>query len=161
MTQPDLETHRPLLFSIAYRMLGTTMEAEDIVQEAYLRYQQADPQAIQSPRAYLSTIVTRLCINELNSAKQKRELYTGPWLPEPVNTAAHPELMNPAQRASINDSISMAFMVLLEQLSPAERAVFILREIFDYDYGDIAKTLEKSESACRKVVQPGEATPAR
>lgn len=155
MTDQSFESVRPLLFSIAYQMLGSAMDAEDIVQEAWLRYQKAGPARIQSPKAYLSTIVTRLAINYLNSARVQRENYVGPWLPEPVMTegTALPVwgLQTPAQHLAQHDAISMAFLVLLERLTPAERAVFLLREVFDYDYAEIAAILEKSEAACRQL----------
>lgn len=144
------EEHRALLFSIAYRMLGSTMEAEDIVQDVFLRFRQVELETIQSPKYYLTTITTRLCINQMNSAKQKRETYLGEWLPEPILTN-HYQMLNPAERASTYESISMAFLVMLERLSPAERAVFLLREIFDYEYEDIAGIVDKSESACRQI----------
>jgi RNA polymerase sigma-70 factor (ECF subfamily) len=139
------EQYRHLLFSIAYRMLGSAMEAEDMVQEAFLRYENAHDKDIQSPKAYLTTIVTRLCLDQLKSAKTQREEYVGTWFPEPVFTeqAATPE---PEQA----ESLSMAFMVLLENLSPTERAVFLLREVFDYDYAAIAKIVNKSEVNCRR-----------
>ena len=117
------EDYRRLLFSIAYQMLGSVMEAEDIVQEAYLRYQATPPDRIQSPKAYLSTIVTRLCLDHLKSAKTQRETYIGPWLPEPLLTGEDAMLRD-------SDSISMAFLVLLESVTPVERAVFLLREVF-------------------------------
>ena len=107
----DLFQHyRPLLFSIAYRMLGSAAEADDILQEAYLCFQAVSPADIEAPKSYLSTIVTRLCLNQLTSARAQRETYIGPWLPEPVLTATHPELVNPEIRASAYDSISMAFL---------------------------------------------------
>lgn len=141
------EQYRYLLFSIAYRMLGSAMEAEDMVQEAFLRYQNAQDKAIQSPKAYLTTIVTRLCLDQLKSAKTQREEYVGTWLPEPVFTA-HATSTEGQQMES--ESISMAFMVLLENLSPVERAVFLLREVFDYDYAAIAQIVNKSEANCRR-----------
>ena len=142
----DFENYRPLLFSIAYRMLGSAMEAEDIVQDTYLQFHKTPPDSIDSPKAFLTTITTRLCINQLNSARMQRETYIGPWLPEPLLTGDQP-----AAHASQYDSISMAFMVLLESLSPAERAVFILREVFDYPYEEIGVILDKSETACRQL----------
>ncbi|UCG26195.1 MAG: RNA polymerase sigma-70 factor [Chloroflexota bacterium] len=160
MTDEQFEEYRPLLFSIAYRMLGSAMDAEDIVQEAWLRYRQTDREEITSPKAYLSTIVTRLCINQLKSARERRESYIGPWLPEPILTGSASGqaltegtalTITPAQHLSRFDSISMAFLVLLEQLTPAERAVFLLREVFDYDYAEIAAALDKSEAACRQL----------
>lgn len=149
MTDPAVESYRPLLFSIAYRMLGSVMDAEDIVQEAYLRYHRADPSEIASPKAWLTTIVTRLCINQLNSARHQRESYIGPWLPEPLLTDS--SSAQAADQSSIHESISMAFLVMLEQLSAAERAVFLLREIFDFEYDEIAVMIEKSEEACRQL----------
>lgn len=142
----DFEQYRPLLFSIAYRMLGSAMEAEDIVQDTYLQFHKTPPDTIDSPKAFLTTITTRLCLNQLNSARMQRETYIGPWLPEPLLTSDQP-----AAHVTQYDSISMAFMVLLETLSPAERAVFILREVFDYDYDEIAHILDKSATACRQL----------
>jgi RNA polymerase sigma-70 factor (ECF subfamily) len=142
----SFEEYRPLLFSIAYRMLGSAMEAEDIVQDAYLRYQATPPERIQSPKAFLSTIVTRLCLDHLKSAQAQRETYIGPWLPEPLLTGE--SAMLPSRDY---DSISMAFLVLLESLTPVERAVFLLHEVFDYDYADIARIVGKEEAACRQL----------
>lgn len=140
------EQQRPLLFSIAYRMLGSVMEAEDAVQESYLRYMATDADAIQSPKAFLSTVVTRLCLDQLKSARVKREAYFGPWLPEPLLTADAPD-----ELLARHESISMAFLLLLETLSPVERAVFLLREVFDYDYDAIAQIVGKSEANCRQL----------
>jgi len=145
------QQYRPILFSIAYRMLGSAAEADDILQDAYLRFQAVPPAEVESPKSYLCAIVTRLCLNQLTSARTRRETYLGPWLPEPVLTTAYPELVDPETRASNYDSISMAFLTLLQNLTPAERAVFLLHEVFDYDYGEIAHILEKSEAACRKL----------
>jgi RNA polymerase sigma-70 factor, ECF subfamily len=147
MTKNDetFEGLRPYLFSIAYRMLGSVMEAEDMVQEAYLRFQHVEPENIQSPKAFLSTIVTRLCLDQLKSAKNKREEYIGEWLPEPLSTEKAPSAI-----IGERENISMAFMVLLESLSPVERAVFLLREVFDYPYDEIAKIVDKSEANCRQ-----------
>lgn len=139
------ESYRPLLFSIAYRMVGSVMEAEDIVQETYLRYAATASSTIQSPKAFLSTITTRLCLDHLKSARVQREQYVGPWLPEPLLTdGGGPQMVNKYEQ------ISMAAMVLLESLSPVERAVFLLREVFDYDYREIAQIVEKSEANCRQ-----------
>jgi RNA polymerase sigma-70 factor (ECF subfamily) len=146
----DFQSYRPLMFSIAYRMLGSATEAEDIVQEAYLRYQAVAPGTIQSPKAFLSTIVTRLCLNQLQSAREQRETYIGPWLPEPILTETD-ERANPKHLAEMHDSISFAFLVLLEELTPLERAVFLLREVFDYEYAEIAAILEKDAAACRQI----------
>ncbi len=142
---------RPLLFSIAYRMLGSVMDAEDVVQDAYLRWQEADHAAIQSPQAYLATIVTRLCINQLTSARARRETYVGPWLPEPLVTGG-PDVPDPSGPVELAESLSMAFLVLLERLSPTERAVFLLHEVFDFEYAEIARIVEKSEANCRQVL---------
>ena len=127
----QFEAYRPLMFSIAYRMLGSATEAEDIVQEAYLRYQATPTEQIISLKAFLSTMVTRLCLNQLESARSQREKYIGPWLPEPMLTNAD-ELLTPAGQAELHESLSLAFLTLLEQLTPLESAVFLLREVFDY-----------------------------
>ena len=146
----NFETYRPLLFSIAYRMLGSAMDAEDIVQEAYLRYQTAAPEEIRSLKSFLSTIVTRLSINHLKSARVQRESYSGPWLPEPVLVSDDASWVTPEKQMSDYESISIAFLVLLESLSPVERAVFVLRQVFDYEYVEIARITGKSEEACRQ-----------
>ena len=152
MSHVDIfQQYRPLLFSIAYRMLGSATEAEDILQDAYLRWMSQSLETIHNPKYYLTTITTRLCLNELNAARSKRESYLGPWLPEPVLTENRPELANPAERAATYDSISIAFLLLLESLSPAERAVFLLREVFGYKYAEVAGILDKSEAACRQL----------
>jgi RNA polymerase sigma-70 factor (ECF subfamily) len=145
------EEYRMLLFSIAYRMTGSVMEAEDLVQETYLRYRAVDPAKIVSHRALLTTIISRLAINLLNSARVRRESYVGPWLPEPVLTAEQPQLVYPSERDELYDSISSAFLLLLERLTPLERVVFVLREVFDVPYSEIAEILERSEAACRKL----------
>ncbi len=151
MNQADAFTeHRPLLFSIAYRMLGSVMDAEDMVQETYLRWEQARPAKLRSSKSYLSTIVTRLCIDQLRSARAQREQYIGPWLPEPLITEEAPDMDG---RLIMDDSVSMAFLVLLERLSPMERAVFLLRDVFDYEYAEIAGVVDKSEANCRQMVR--------
>ena len=140
------EQHRPLLFAIAYRMLGSAAEAEDVMQDAWLRFEAADTKDIRSPRAYLATIVTRLCLNVLESARAQRETYIGTWLPEPIPSAAA------AGDALLDDdSLSIAFLRLLQNLTPLERAVFLLHEVFDYDYTEVASILNRSEAACRKL----------
>jgi len=144
------EQHRSLLFSIAYRMLGTVAEAEDIVQETFLRIRDTAPESIKHPKAFFSQVTTRLCLDYLKSARQQREVYIGPWLPEPVLTK-NQHTLEPDKAVERMDSVSMAFMLLLESLSPAERAVFLLREVFDYPYGEIAKIINKEESACRQL----------
>jgi RNA polymerase sigma-70 factor, ECF subfamily len=126
------------------------MDAEDMVQETYLRSQTTPPATITSLKAFLTTIITRLCMDQLQLARRKREMYLGPWLPEPILTAETPELANVEERVDTDESISLAFLVLLEQLQPVERAVFLLREVFEYDYAEIATFLGKSEAACRQ-----------
>lgn len=145
------EQHRSLLFAIAYRMLGSAMEAEDIVQEAYLRYRAAPPDSIRTLRSYLTTIVHHLCVDHLKSLQARRETYVGPWLPEPVITGEGASLLSPLRHITDRESISMAFLVLLESLSPLERAVFLLREVFDYEYAEIAQITGRTEAACRQL----------
>jgi RNA polymerase sigma-70 factor (ECF subfamily) len=144
------ETYRTYLFSIAYRMLGRAMDAEDMVQETYLRYQTAKPETIHSLKAYLTTVLTRLCMDQLQLARKKREVYVGPWLPEPILTTEEAETGDPEKRVEMEESISLAFLVLLEQLQPFERAVFLLHEVFAYQFAEIATMLDKTESACRR-----------
>ena len=141
---------RPLLFSIAYRMLGSASDAEDVVQEAYLRLHQseADGVVVRSDKAFLTTIATRLAIDHLRSARVQRETYYGPWLPEPLLTSPEPDGAAIVEQA---DSLTFTFLVLLERLSPLERAVFLLREVFEYDYDEIAAIVEKSEANCRQI----------
>ncbi len=146
----DFETYRTYLFAIAYRMLGSAMDAEDMVQETYLHYQTAKPETIHSLKAYLTTILTRLCMDQLQLARRKRELYVGPWLPEPILTTETAETGDPEKRVEMEESISLAFLILLEQLQPFERAVFLLREVFAYEFAEIATMLDKSEAACRR-----------
>lgn len=143
------EQYRGLMFGIAYRMLGSASDAEDIVQDAFVRWLQADETAIQSPKAYLSTVVVRLCIDQLRHAKVRREDYIGPWLPEPIGTDQRKDLV---ETAILAESLSFAFLVLLENLSPLERAVLLLREVFDYDYAEVAAIVGKSEANCRQVL---------
>src|SRR5258706_1270116 len=131
-------------------MLGSAMDAEDMVQDTYLRYQTTPPQTIHSLKAYLTTILVRLCMDQLQLAHRKREQYVGPWLPEPIRTAETPEAADPEKRVEMEESISLAFLVLLEQLQPFERAVFLLREVFEYEFAEIAAMLDKSEAACRR-----------
>jgi RNA polymerase sigma-70 factor (TIGR02957 family) len=154
MTEPGsptaaFEAHRALLFSIAYRMLGSASEAEDVVQDAYLRYAAATPEDVRSPKAWLSTVVTRLCLDRLKSAQARREQYVGPWLPEPVVHAdREPSL---ARAVEQRESTTLAFLLLLESLTPQERAVFVLREAFDYEYAEIAEMLDLSPANCRQL----------
>ena len=145
----QFERYRPLMFSIAYRMLGSVTEAEDIVQNAYLRYRQMPAGSIASPKAFLSTVVTRLCLNQLQAVRVQRESYLGPWLPEPLLTEDDPG--SPTSQAEMLESISIAFLVLLERLTPVERAVFLLREVFDYPYPEIAEIVGKEEVSCRQI----------
>jgi RNA polymerase sigma-70 factor (ECF subfamily) len=142
--------YRPLLFSIAYRMLGSVMDAEDIVQEAYLRWRQVDTAAVESPKAYLTRIVTRLCIDQLRSAHARREEYIGPWLPEPLITG---QIGDATELPELAESLSMAFLVLLESLTPVERAVFLLHDIFGYEYDELARIVDKSEANCRQIAR--------
>lgn len=146
----SFETYRSYLFAIAYRMLGSAMDAEDMVQETFIRYQSAPPEAVRSLKAYLTTIISRLCMDQLQLARRSREVYVGPWLPEPILTEATPEATDPEERVETEESISLAFLVLLEQLQPFERAVFLLREVFEYEFAEIASMLGKSEAACRR-----------
>ena len=148
-TEASFESYRPYLFSIAYRMLGSVMEAEDMVQETYLRYQAVARESIRSTRAWLSTVITRLCLDHLKSARVRREEYVGPWLPEPVLTGIEGD---PAHQLSQMESISLAFLVLLESLSPLERAVFLLREVFGYEYSEISGIVEEEEAYCRQLL---------
>jgi RNA polymerase sigma-70 factor (ECF subfamily) len=140
---------RPLLFSIAYRMLGSAADAEDVVQDAYLRWQDAPDVEIRDPRAYLATIVTRLSINQLHSARSQRETYVGPWLPEPLVSEHAPD---PSEPIELAESLSMAFLVMLERLSPHERAVLLLRDVFDFEYAEISRIVGKSEANCRQLL---------
>ena len=165
---------RPLMFAIAYRMLGSVADAEDIVQEAFLRYHLVETygSAVESPKAFLSSVTTRLSIDQLRSAHSRRESYVGPWLPEPVLTgvaaggggtasgpvalspaATGPPAPDPAAHAEDADSLSMAFLLLLERLSPTERAVFLLHDVFDYGYSEIADIVGKSEDNCRQLAR--------
>jgi RNA polymerase sigma-70 factor, ECF subfamily len=143
-----METHeelRPYLFAIAYRMLGSVAEAEDVVQDAFLRYHEAGVDA-ESPKAYLATVTTRLAIDNLRSARGRREVYPGEWLPEPL---VDDESVRHAETA---DSLSLAFLHLLEKLAPVERAVFLLREVFDYPYEEVARIVDKSPGNCRQIL---------
>ncbi|MFG2480312.1 RNA polymerase sigma-70 factor [Streptomyces fagopyri] len=143
----DFVAARPQLFGIAYRILGSAVEAEDIVQEAWLRWQKTDRTDIHEPAAFLATVTARLAINLAQSARVRRETYIGPWLPEPVDTSLDPQLG--AERA---EALDMAVLFLLEKLNPVERAAYVLREAFDYPYGQIADILETSEPNTRQLV---------
>ncbi len=152
-TGPDrlatFRQYRGLLFSVAYRMLGSVADAEDMLQETFIRWQEATDEDIRSPRAYLVTIISRLCLNQLQSARVQREEYVGQWLPEPVVTGAGSD---PLEIVRVDESLSMAFLVMLERLTPVERAVFLLREVFEYDYAEIASILNQSESNSRQIL---------
>ena len=138
----DFEAHRSFLAGLAYRMLGSIAEAEDVVQDAYLRWAHSDPSTIVHPRAYLARVVTRLCLDRMNSATSRRELYVGTWLPEPI--VAAPE-------EPMADDLSIALLLTLERLSPLERAAFLLHEVFEMDYADISRALRRTEEACRQL----------
>jgi RNA polymerase sigma-70 factor (ECF subfamily) len=144
------EEHRNLLFSIAYRMLGSVTDAEDTLQDAFIRWRDASDVEIRSPKAFLTTIVSRLCINHLQSARVQREAYVGEWLPEPLVT-------DPGRDASeilqVDESVSMALLVLLERLTPEERAVFLLHEVFDYKHAEIGAMLSLTEPNCRQLLR--------
>ena len=138
------EQWRSLLFGIAYRMLGSAADAEDVLQEAAIRWLRRRDDHVESPRAYLVTIVTRLCLDQLDSARAKRETYTGPWLPEPV-------VVDEAAAAEQADSLSLAFLVLLEELTPPERAAYLLHDVFGYSFEEVAQSLGRSPAACRQL----------
>jgi RNA polymerase sigma-70 factor (ECF subfamily) len=144
----ELERQRPYLLGVAYRLLGSASDAEDVVQEALLRASGAGE--LHTPRAYLTTVVTRLCLDELRSARRRRVDYVGPWLPEPLLTTRLDA--SEVSGAEHRENVSLAFLLLLEQLSPLERAVFVLREVFDLEFPEIAQALGRSEAACRKLL---------
>ncbi len=141
--------HRQRLFGIAYRMLGTRADAEDIVQEAYLRWHKADADEIETPEAWLVTITTRLSIDRLRVLAKERESYVGPWLPEPLLTD---KIYTPEEQLEFADNLSLAFLALLERLSPTERAAFLLREVFEVSYAEVARVVGRNETACRQLV---------
>jgi RNA polymerase sigma-70 factor (ECF subfamily) len=140
---------RPLMFSIAYRMLGSVVEAEDVVQEAFLRLHRSSSSNVDNLQAYATTVTTRLAIDTLRSARVRRERYVGPWLPEPIIDSADAD---PAHRVELDETVSTAFLLLLEALSPVERAVFVLREAVGYEYAEIAAVVGKSEANCRQIL---------
>lgn len=144
----EFEAHRRLLFSIAYRMLGSVADAEDLVQETFLRWQRVDRSDVRSPKSFLTSVVTRLCIDHLRSARMRREEVIEVALPEPVASA-----YLPADEADLADSLSVAFLVMLQKLSALERAVFLLREVFDYDYAEVATVVGKTEVNCRQIAR--------
>ncbi|MEU2622284.1 RNA polymerase sigma-70 factor [Streptomyces sp. NPDC007157] len=143
----EFQELRPLLFSIAYRILGSVSEAEDAVQESWLRFERS-PTEVRSPKAFLSAAVTRISIDVLRSARVRREEYVGPWFPEPLLADPYED---PARSAELADSVSMAALLLLERLSPLERAVFVLREVFDFGFPEVASAVGRSEAACRQL----------
>ncbi|MEE1670025.1 RNA polymerase sigma-70 factor [Streptomyces sp. WAC07094] len=145
------EEHRPVLMGVAYRMLGRVSDAEDVVQEAWLRWSRADRDAVRAPRGYLVRVTTRLAVDRLRQAQARKESYVGPWLPEPYATDFEDAVPDTADRAVLTDSVSLAVLVVLESLSPLERAVFVLREAFGYPFADIAATLDRSEAAVRQL----------
>jgi RNA polymerase sigma-70 factor (ECF subfamily) len=145
----EFERHRPRLFGIAYRMLSSRVDADDVLQDAYLRWHRGASDELRSPEAWLVTTVTRLCIDRLRAARAEREHYVGPWLPEPLIGESAPAA---DAHAELSSSLSIAFLVVLEQLTPDERAAFLLHEVFDTDYPEIAQILGKSEAACRQMV---------
>ncbi|WP_460038143.1 RNA polymerase sigma-70 factor [Streptomyces cavourensis] len=148
------EEHRPVLTGVAYRMLGRITDAEDVVQEAWLRWSSADREEVREPRAYLVRITTRLAVDRLRHLRSRREAYVGPWLPEPLTTqeaVGSPPVPDAAERAVLADSVSFAVLVVLESLSPLERAVFVLREAFGFPYAEIAAALDRTEPAVRQL----------
>lgn len=149
MNRDIFNADRPRLFSIAYRMLGSASDAEDVLQDAWVRYAAADASTIRSPQAFATTIVTRLCLDRLKSARATREQYVGPWLPEPVLTR---EMDSPEATLERAESVTLAFLVLLEKLSPEERAVFLLKDVFDYDHAEIGEILGISSANSRQLV---------
>ena len=149
----DFEEHRTGLARLAYRMLGSLADADDMLQEAYLRWSREDRSTVQSPRAYLYSVVTRLCIDQRRTVEARKESYVGPWLPEPV---VEPDPADPAGRVEVAESVSMALLVVLESLSPVERAAYLLRRVFDYDYAEVAAILGKTEPNCRQLVSRAE-----
>jgi RNA polymerase sigma-70 factor, ECF subfamily len=151
MPEPDDETfeaHRDLMFAVAYRMLGTVADAEDAVQDAWLRWSAAPRQGVAQPRAYLTKIITNTSLNRLRSVRARREAYLGPWLPEPLLTSENP---NYAERAVVAESVSLAMLVVLESLTPEERAVFVLREVFGFSHAEIGEALDRTDASVRQL----------
>jgi RNA polymerase sigma-70 factor, ECF subfamily len=147
------EEHRRTLARLAYRMLGSLADADDVLQEAYLRWTRENRDNIEAPRAYLSSIVTRLCIDQRQSFEARKQTYIGPWLPEPV---VEPGEAGPSERLEVAESVSLAFLLVLETLTPVERAAYLLRRVFDYGYAEISEVLGKSEPNCRQLVSRAE-----
>ncbi len=142
------ERERSRLFGLAYRMTGSVMDADDIVQDAYLRWQGVDADRVETPAAFLTTVTTRLSIDRLRSAQRKRETYVGPWLPEPIVTEN-----DPARVVEVDETITLSFLAVLERLNPVDRAVFLLREVFGTSYDEIARVVDRSETACRQIAR--------
>jgi RNA polymerase sigma-70 factor (ECF subfamily) len=151
---PIFEEYRPVLARLAYRMLGSRGDADDVMQEAYLRWTSSSRKSVKSPRAYLHSIVTNLCIDQRKALDHRKQTYVGPWLPEPIVESAP---SGAPDRVEIAESVSMALLMILEGLSPTERAAYLLRQVFDYPYDEIAEILGKSEPACRQLVSRAEA----
>ena len=147
--QQTFADHRNLLFSIAYRLLGSAADAEDVVQDAWFKWSEDDRSQVSDPKAYLARIVSNLSMERLRSTRHQRETYVGPWLPEPILTQA-----DAADDVAAAESVSMAMLVVLETLSPLERAVFVLKEVFDFSYAEIGDAVERSESAVRQAMRP-------
>jgi RNA polymerase sigma-70 factor (ECF subfamily) len=152
-----LDEHRPLLFAIAYRMLGTVSDAEDMVQETYLRWRRAldTGAAIAAPKGWLTTTITHLCIDQLRSARARREEYIGPWLPEPIVTGP---AADPAEGVALAESLSLAFLTVLERLNPVERAIFLLHDVFGYEFAEIAPIVEREAANCRQIARRARAS---
>lgn len=155
--EPAMDAHvqlfeglRPRMFGVAYRMLGSIADAEDVVQEAFLRWREASVEDVREPAAFLTTVVTRLCIDHMKSTRARHERYVGPWLPEPLVGDA--VVADASEAAELSDTLSMAFLLVLESLTPTERAAFLLREVFGYGYGEIAEMLRTSDGNCRQLV---------
>jgi RNA polymerase sigma-70 factor, ECF subfamily len=148
-TAEIFQSHRPRLFGVAYRMLGSRAAAEDVLQDAYLRWHQSATEDIQSPIAFLVTITTRLCLDHLRELKLEREHYVGPWLPEPIVEDQFP---SPEMQLELAGEVSVAFLAVLERLGPEERAAFLLHDVFDYDYPEVAEILGKAQPACRQMI---------
>ena len=148
LTTAEFDQHRSALFGLAYRMLGSVMDAEDILQEAFLRWQKVPESEVRSPRAYLMTIVTRLSVDQLRRAHVQREEYVGAWLPEPLLQSPDND---PARLVELDESLSTAFLVLLESLSPLDRAVFLLHEVFNYTFAEIATIVDRNPAGCRQI----------
>jgi RNA polymerase sigma-70 factor, ECF subfamily len=155
MSRPDaiFEELRPALHRLAYSLLGSLADADDVLQEAYLRWTRANRGEVNFPRAYLHSIVTHLCIDERQAARLRKQDYVGPWLPEPVVEPCGPDIGTHVETA---ENVSMALLLILESLSPVERAAYLLRRIFDYEYDEIAQILDRSEPTCRKLVSRAE-----